>query len=525
MEPSCVQHSLIPGTSRLFCDYLYNFDRVKTFYPAHFSELGKLIESAKTVQFPDSRREPIVAALRKQNGDSPALAKLSQPGTVAVVTGQQVGLFSGPAYTIFKALTAVRLAEYLNQQGIAAVPIFWLATEDHDLAEVDHAWLFNQDAKPSKVSVTNTVTNGGPVGNVELSTVPLGELRDALGELPFADQVMDKIAAAYHPGVTLGNAFRAFLQDVLGDFGLLYLDPLAVEVREIAADFVRHAIDGVPELIAALRERNNELAAAGYHAQVLVEEDSSLFFLLTENRRTALRWKDGHFVTKERSYTTAELKAIADRVSPNALLRPVMQDYLLPTVGYVGGPAETAYLAQSEVLYRSLLGRMPVVFPRNSFTLLDERATKLLMRYNLHVADLFQHQERLKSEIAAKLVPRDLTGRLEGVRSDIASALGGLQQDLRHFDATLESAAKKSSAKILYQVDKLARKTAREALQRDERGTRDAAYLTNLVYPHRHLQERFYSIVPFLAKHGSDLPQKLLDETQLACPDHMIRTV
>lgn len=525
MEPSCIHHTLIPGASKLFCDYLYHFDQVTQFYTSHFSDEEALHRSIERIQYPASRRERLVSALRRQNGDSPALQELARPEAVAVVTGQQVGLFSGPAYTVFKALTAVKLAEHLKQQGVPAVPVFWLATEDHDLAEVDHAWVFNKRATAAKVSVANSVINGGPVGNVELGAVPIAELRESLGELPFREDAVRAIEQAYRPGVTLGAAFRAFLQEILKDFGLLYIDPLEPDIREISAELMRDVVDRVPDLTSALRRRDKELVDAGYHAQVLVEQDSSLLFLLNQNRRNALRWKDGRFVGKERSFTASELKEIAERLSPNALLRPVMQDYLLPTVTYIGGPSEIAYMAQSQVLYDSLLGRMPVLFPRNSFTLLDARATKLLRRYALHVTDLLDHQEKVKGRIAAKLVPAGINDQLASVRAGTALVLADLQRDLMQFDPTLESAAKKTAAKVLYQLDKLGRKTGREVLRRDERASSDAAYLIDLVYPHRHLQERFYSIVPFLAKHGLDLPQRIYEQAQLACPDHMIRTL
>src|SRR5690242_14491372 len=286
MEPSCVHHNLLPGTSELFSNYLYDFDRVSQFYPSHFSDAEALSRSVeKASKYPEWRREHMVAALRRQNGDSAALSQLARPGTVAVVTGQQVGLFSGPTYTVFKALTAVKLAEHLKQQGMPAVPIFWLATQDHDLAEVDHAWVFDQNATPAKITVANSVANGGPVGNVELADLPISELRNALGELPFADDILGKIEAAYRPGATFGSAFRSFLKDLLKDFGLLYIDPLEPDVREIAADFLRDTISRVPELIAALRVRDKELIDAGYHAQVLVEQDTSLLFLLNEGKR------------------------------------------------------------------------------------------------------------------------------------------------------------------------------------------------------------------------------------------------
>ncbi|MBV8071396.1 MAG: bacillithiol biosynthesis cysteine-adding enzyme BshC, partial [Acidobacteriaceae bacterium] len=350
MEPSCVRQNLIPGTTKLFSDFLYNFDRVSGFYPHAPFDFDSVHAVARHLNYPASRRCALVDALRQQNNAQEALEKLSRPETIAVVTGQQVGLFSGPAYTIFKALTAVRIARELDQQGIPAVPIFWLATEDHDLAEVDHAWVFDHEGTPRKIAVTNTVVNGGPVGDVQFNEMPLRELRNALGDLPFADDVMVRVARAYRPGFTFGAAFRNLLQDTLQTCGLLYLDPLAPPVRQIAAPLLADTVQRLPELLDALRGRNTELRDAGYHQQVHIEDDSSLLFLLADGKRIPLRWNGTQLAARDRSFRPAELAASPELLSPNALLRPVMQDYLFPTVIYVGGPAETAYMAQSQVL-------------------------------------------------------------------------------------------------------------------------------------------------------------------------------
>jgi len=523
MQPSCVRQDQIPGTSTFFADYLYQFDKVSALFPYSSWHADSVVSAAHSVTFPAARRAQIVAALATQNDNSAALNKLAQPNTVAIITGQQVGFLLGPAYTIFKALTAVKLAEHLNEQGISAVPVFWLATEDHDLAEVDHAWVFNQQATASKISLAGSVVNGGPVGDVVLNEVPLAELRAALGDLPFADDVMKLVAASYQPGATLGSAFRKLLEQTLKGLGLLYLDPLAAPIREVAAPFLSEAVQRVPELLIALRSRNNEIAAAGYHTQVHIDADTSLFFLLKNGRRWPIRWKDGRFSSREGSYSAAELAALGGQLSPNALLRPVMQDYLLPTASYIAGPSETAYFAQSTVLYEKLLGRMPVIYPRNSFTLLDARASKLLTRYGLRVPDLLDHHENVKGTLASRLVPPALSDQIKATQSSVSQSLAQLKSTLLHFDPTLEAAARKSTAKIDYQFAKLERKIARETMRRDERATKDADYLLNLVYPQRHLQERFYSILPFLAKHGLDLPQQLLTQIQLSCPDHMLR--
>jgi len=218
------------------------------------------------------------------------------------------------------------------------------------------------------------------------------------------------------------------------------------------------------------------------------------------------------------------LVAAPERISPNALLRPVMQDFLLPTAAYVGGPAEIAYFAQGSVLYDALLKRMPVIYPRNSYTLLDAHAEKLMLRNQLRLTDLLDYQERVKGKIAARMVPKDLTAEFGQIQKTVAGSLDKLQRDLLAFDPTLEAAARKSSAKILFQLEKLQRKTARETLRRDGKASSDSDYLMNLVFPHKHQQERLYSIVPFLAKYGLDFTARLYEQAQVSCPDHMIRT-
>ena len=210
MEPSCVRQTLIPGTSKLFADYLYHFDRVSDFYSYDFANPESFRAADAELHFPESRRQQLVSALREQNGESASLEELANPGTVAVVTGQQVGFLSGPSYTIFKALTAVRLVRELRQHGINAVPIFWLASEDHDLAEVDHAWLFDHNSAPVRVAVSDEIANGGPVGDVSLGPNPLRGVREALGDLPFADETFERLKRAYFSGATFSSGIQGF---------------------------------------------------------------------------------------------------------------------------------------------------------------------------------------------------------------------------------------------------------------------------------------------------------------------------
>ena len=495
---------------------MYHFDRVAGYYAHDPHKSESYATAAAQLEYPDARRAALVKALEAQNGPSPELSKLAQPGTVAVVTGQQVGLFSGPAYTVFKAVTAAKVTANLNQQGIPAVTIFWLASEDHDFPEVNHVDVFDADHRPVRLMVDLPKQFEGqtrPVGNVPVTAPPIEALRKTLHGLPHADEVMAAVEAAYRPGVTMTEGFRALVKSILGKLGLIFLDPLDPAIRAIGAPFIAEALKNAPELKASLLKRNHELTSAGYHAQVHMEEKTSLFFLLENGQRVSLRKKDHEF---------AELADRAAEISPNALLRPVLQDYLLPSVAYVGGPAELAYFAQSKVIYDRLLGRMPVMVARSCFTLIDSRASKLAKRYNLGLRDITVADDLLKDRIAKTLIPESLEASLEKNTSAISRELDAMSREIGAFDPTLGAALAKSRAKITHQVEKLRKKMTREALRRDQRAAAEAEYLGNLIYPHKHLQERLYSILPFLAKHGMDLPEQIFNDARLDCPDHRI---
>jgi bacillithiol biosynthesis cysteine-adding enzyme BshC len=521
MLSGCVRQTELPHTSQLFIDAIYHPERTAAFYGGRRHDFESVLAASRKVEFPEQRRAALIAALRTHNPESPSLERLSQAGTVAVVTGQQVGLFSGPAYTIYKALSAVKVAHALTSQGVPAVPVFWLATEDHDFAEVDHTWVFDPDHNPHKLEMRRSVGTQ-PVGDVTLVAPPLRELRAHLRGLPFGDQVTELVEDTYRPGSTLGKAFGELLRQLLARFDILQVNPMLPAFRELAAPAIRAAVERAPELTEQVLRRNSELLAAGYHAQVHVEPSTSFVFLLEDGKRLALRRHDDVYVLNGRRLPVRELAERAASLSPNALLRPVVQDTILPTAAYIGGPAELAYLAQSEVIYRTLLGHMPAALPRSGFTILDERSSKLMTRYGLSLPDFFHGEEVLRERMAAKLVPPTLSAAMQTAAAGVDDALARLHSEIAGFDPTLASALDRSSRKVRYQLGKIERKTGREALRRDARATRDAASLYGLIYPERHLQERLYSILPFLALHGTDLTSRLYDVVDLACPDHRL---
>jgi bacillithiol biosynthesis cysteine-adding enzyme BshC len=303
------------------------------------------------------------------------------------------------------------------------------------------------------------------------------------------------------------------LEALLKPFGFLFLDPLHPAIRNLAAPMLRKAAAIGPDLNKALLQRNRELEAAGYHAQVHVDARTSLFFLLENGRRLPMR---------DVKYTPDQIAARAEDLSPNALLRPVVQDYMLPTAAYIGGPAEIAYFAQSQVLYERLLGHMPRLVSRNGFTLIDARSAKLLERYNVRLPDFFHGEDFLRERIAASLVPQGLQEQFDEATTSTTQMLDRLGRSVGQFDPTLKAALDKSRAKMLYQLSKSRAKVARRILQRDEQAASDAAYLYGTLFPQKHLQERLYSILPFLAQHGPDLLDRLYTQVHMDCPDHVL---
>jgi len=526
METACVRITELPNTSALFADYLYNFERVARFYAHDPADPESFRRAAAAVDLSAERRAALVAALREQNVAGAALEKLAQPGTVAVMTGQQVGLFLGPCYAVYKALTAVGLAAKLTAAGIPAVPVFWLATEDHDFDEVNHCWVFNAANEPVRLELAGENAERRPVGGIRIEHAPLDGLRAALGGLPFGEETAALVAEAYGDGETLGSAFTKLLRRILRGQDLLFFDPMHPASRRLAAPLLADAVRAMPDLTARLVERGKELAAAGYHAQVLIEAQTSLVFLLENGRRLGLRRNGDEFQTPDgRKISSADLAARAESLSPNAVLRPVVQDSMLPTVAYVGGPAELAYLAQSQVIYQALLGRMPVAVPRASATLLDARAAKLFDRYGLTLPDFFRGEDAIRAQIAEKLVPPGLKAAIGDARVRVGQTLDGLQGTFAGFDPTLAAAFATNRRKIEYQLAKTERKAARESLRRDERASAEAAYAVGLVYPQKHLQERRYSLIPFLARHGEALIERLAGETGRESVEHRVLVV
>ncbi|HWR35451.1 MAG TPA: bacillithiol biosynthesis cysteine-adding enzyme BshC [Clostridia bacterium] len=531
MTSDCISFSKIPHTSRLFHDYLFQFQRVSTFYSRPPSADWTLNEQTK-LHVPDERRRRVADVLERQNrtwgAGEPTLSAIDRlrRGASAFVTGQQVGLFGGPLYSLLKAASVLNFAREMSRSGKPAVAIFWLATEDHDVAEVSSA-LMPSGARELRDFAYAVRSNGAaPVGNVQFGP-EIDALSAEASSLLEPSEAARFVRESYRTGETFGSAFAKLFTHIFRDIGLILLDPLDAELHAIAAPMLQQAAERAEELDEALLARGKQLRNAGYHEQVKVTPASTLLFALQDGERVVMhRGNDGDFLVGKRKFARAEMLArIAEhpeQFSPNVLLRPVMQDYLLPTVAYFGGPAEIAYFAQAAVVYEKLLGRVTPVLPRMSATLVSARMQKLLNRYQLTLPDLFHGGEHLRELLGSRVLPSDLQQNLDATSAAVQDNMSRLQQSLKGLDPTLVEAAERSTRKMQYQVGKLRSKAARAELRRNEMLTRDAEEILTSLFPRKTLQEREIAGIYFLATHGSELLQNLVEVTARQCPGHQV---
>ncbi len=530
MTEHCIPFTAIPHSSRLFLDYLFDHTKVSEFYPRPANR-SWLAEQARTITFDNARRGRVADVLERQNREfgsgqaaMDAIARLGKDA-VAVVTGQQVGLFGGPLYSLLKAASALNAAAELNSGGVPAVAVFWLATEDHDLDEINRALL---PAGPGALKgFTIPVRNhrGAPVGKVSLPAdveAIAAEAAETLGGGEIARSLQD----SYKDGETYGSAFGKLFARIFREHGLILLDPLDPELHEIAKPIYVTAMGKAEELDTALLQRGKKLQDAGYHEQVKVTGESTLLFSLEGGQRTVIHRANGGFMIGAEKIAREDLLRRVgehpENFSPNVLLRPVVQDYLLPTVTYFGGAAEVAYFAQAAVVYEKLLGRVTPILPRLSATVVNARMRKLLTRYQLTLLDLFDGAEKLKELLGSRAMPEKMRDTLDVATAAVEENIAAMQEAFKVIDPTLIPAAEKAARKMKYQIERLRRRGAQAELRRDQQLERDAAELIAGLYPEKTLQERELAGIALLAANGMGLLDRLLEAAKEDCGAHQV---
>jgi bacillithiol synthase len=545
MDSQCYPISTLPGTSPLFRDFadtsaMPHSSPLRRWYPANPFSMEWARNSPVLAE---SQRTRLADALRAQAasfgaGDA-VLSNIErlQQGAAAVVTGQQVALFGGPLLTLLKAATAIRKAQDATKaSGREHVPIFWLASEDHDLAEVDQLALLSKTGV-ERLSLRLKATRPVPVGSLPVdggSEQGLQHLESALNQatalLGWAP-ISAVLRECYAPGATLASAFGRLLTKIFAEYGLIVMDASSREFHAMGASVLRAALERADELEDALLVRSEDLEAAGYHAQVLVTADHSLLFLIdaeTGARLPLRRTTEGGWKAGARVYRSAELLEILsaepERLSPNALLRPVFQDAILPTAAYVGGPAEVAYFAQSEVLYTRILGRVTPVLPRLMATLIEPAIASAIAAQEIEFPQVLEVKtvENLALRLGARAMPIEGKRKIAAVGNAMDAELTALTEYMTAMSADLGRAAGVSASKMRYQMNRLRRMAANFELQKQASLHKHALAIMLSLYPDGHLQERLLGGVWFLARYGDALPALLVEHAAQECPGHRV---
>jgi len=531
----------VPGQSRLFVDYQKDPTSLRRFYPeavATHVELSSRIE--KVLASYEVDRQVLCDALEATNryvgATDATLANINllrDPQCVAVVSGQQAGLFSGPVYTIYKALSAVRMAKCLRDRGHKAVPVFWIATEDHDFEEVSRTAVISKTGLLTPISVASATPAGIPVGNMPLDDSVSAKALEMMSKMQGTEHspwISEILSSTWRPGEKFGDAFAKMLMRLLGKFGIIVLCPLNSEIKRLAAPMYRRAAERAGNVVEALRARSAELEKAGYHAQVHIGEDYfPLFWQNPEGARKALRRSgDDTVATKDHSHEfplDQVLKMIEDEpsdFSPSVTLRSVIQDYLLPTVTYFGGAAEIAYFAQSAEVYRVLDRPATPILHRQSFTVIEPKHRKTMEKYGLALTNLFSGIDSMIPKLVESHLNKDGAAKIDDAAAAIEREFARIESEVLGLDQTLGDNLARRKRKINYHLDAIRKKFHDAQMRKDGEVRTQVETMFTTLFPNNHLQERSVNVLYFLNRYGESFIDWLYESIDLDEKGHRI---
>lgn len=529
-----------PWIKKLSADYACDYARVAGFFAGDPQDSSAWRDAIARVQRHPRQRDAIAdivsAQQRARTAPPEAVAAgglLRDSRTVAIVTGQQAGLFGGPLFTLLKALTAIRLAERTAaEHRIPTVAIFWIDSEDHDWNEVKACNVLDASLGPVRIALNDPAGAGDrPVAHVQLDSSVTAALDLLAGTLPpseFTPGLLEGLRKAYAPGVGMAVAFGRWLESLLGSRGLVVFDASDPAAKPLASAVFAREIEHIGETSRLAAETGSALTALGYHAQVTPHEGHAALFQL-DGTRVGIRVEDGRLTLGDANATK---DVILDRVrtdpsafSPNVLLRPIVQDTLFPTVCYVSGPSEIAYLGQLRNVYAAFGVPMPLFQQRASATILDSNAMRFLQRHDLSLEALKAQDEAALNQLLKAQIPPAVDACLEDAARAIAERLESLAEAVTELDQTLEGATRSALGRMQDDLKKLQGKIIQAAKRKDETLRRQFVHAQAQAFPGGQPQEREIGLVYFVNKYGSVLIDRLSEELPLDHGSHWVVTI
>ena len=500
----------LPSMSALFLDYIADWNRVRKFYPRDYSLESIIAFARERPRLDTAHRRRLCDALVEQQkawGGTVASVERLYDGAVVVITGQQPGLFSGPLYTILKAITVIKLARALEESGVRAVPVFWIASEYHDHLEIEPTTIIDRDSRLQRLEVHYSNGESAPVGWLRLQDEVRGTITKCLTALPeseFQFSVKNLLDDSYRPGFSPVDAFGRIMTKLFDGTGLVLVDPLHTELKSLAEPTLKNAVRQNAAIRSAVLSRSRALSEAGYHEQVKVDANFTGLFAYRDKSRVN--------VHPEELSTDAML-------SPNALLRPAVQDSIFPTAAFVAGPAEQAYMAQAVAAYETLRVPIPPVIPRISATVLEARVKRMLRKYEMDFSDVLRGREFLKRKAVESLQGVEM---FDSVRDRIVGELESLRGAARAVDPTLEGAIDTSRQKVLHQIEGLRTRFINAEARRNETLERHLDTIANSLFPEKKLQERVINVTSFLMRYGAGFIANLQGKLTLDSREHQV---
>lgn len=529
-----------PWIRRLASDYAFAYANVAPFFagdPATSAAWADTITRSQSYARQPAELARILAAQQERRGAPAAsrasASRLADPATRVVITGQQAGLFGGPLFTLLKALTAMKLAAKVEREhGVPVVPVFWIDAEDHDWPEVSSCTVLDAELAPATIRLADLDGAGHlPIARLTLKTdsaTAVDQLEAALPDSEFKPAIIASLRKAYAPGAGMATAFGTWIEEVLGPHGLVVYDSSDVAAKLLARDvFVKEVSQpGHTARIAATA--GEALVAKGYHAQATLADGTiSVFHLNAE--RSPVRVEGDQAFIGERALTLAQLVDEArqqpQHFSPNVLLRPIVQDTVFPTICYVAGPNELAYLGQLKDVYAHFGVPMPLMYERATATLADSPTVRFLTKYELPLTSLRAQDEAALNQLLHSQLPPTVEHSLMAVTSAIEQRMAAVATAVPLIDPTLEGAVKSTLGKLQHEVHSLNNKVIQAAKRKDETLRRQFQRAQALTFPQGHPQEREVGFVWFLNRYGPALVDRLIDELPLEMGHHWVLTI
>ncbi|MGE3490610.1 MAG: bacillithiol biosynthesis cysteine-adding enzyme BshC [Vicinamibacterales bacterium] len=529
-----------PWIRRLASDYAFAYANVAPFFagdPATPAAWADTIRRSQGFARQPAQLASLLAAQQESRGAPAAsrasAARLADPATRVVITGQQAGLFGGPLFTLLKALTAMKLAAKVEREHkVPVVPVFWIDAEDHDWPEVSGCTVLDTELAPASIRLADLDGAGDlPIARLTLdggSSSAIDQLEAALPDSEFKADIIQSLRKAYAPGLGMATAFGKWIEEVLGPHGLVVYDSADPNAKPLAREVFVTEVSQPGNTARIAARAGDELVAKGYHAQATLADGTvSVFHLNPE--RAAVRVDGNQGYIGERAMSLPQLVDEAqqhpEHFSPNVLLRPIVQDTVFPTICYVAGPNELAYLGQLKEVYAHFGVPMPLMYQRATATLADSATVRFLNKYDLPLTALRAQDEAALNQLLESQLPPTVEQSLSAAAAAIEERMAAVAAAVPQIDPTLEGAVKSTLGKLQHEVHSLHNKVIQAAKRRDETLRRQFQRAQALTFPQGHPQEREVGFVWFLNRYGPALVDRLIDELPLEMGHHWVLTI